>query len=101
MHGRTISVTTYVTVCVVLVLLTFLTMGVSLIPMRGVWHIVAGLAIGACKATLVVLFFMHALLSDRVTWTVIVVMTFWLGLLLVLTFSDYLTRGMLPFTPGH
>jgi len=26
---------------------------------------------------------------------------FWLGILLVLTLTDYFTRGIIPFTPGH
>jgi cytochrome c oxidase subunit 4 len=101
MPERTISVRTYVVVCAVLVLFTFLTVGVSFIPLKGVWHIVLGLTIGACKATLVVLFFMHALFSPRLTWTVIIVMSFWLGILLVLTLADYFTRDMVPFMPGH
>ncbi len=99
-HG-TISTATYILVCGILVALTLLTVGVSFIPLPGVWHIVLGLLIAACKATLVVLFFMHALISDRVTWIVIAVMTFWLGILFVLSLSDYFTRGMVPFMPGH
>ncbi len=64
-HERTISPATYIVVCVILVLLTVLTVGVSFLPVHGVWHIVFGLAIALCKASLVVLFFMHALLSTR------------------------------------
>ena len=44
------------------------------------------------KATLVVLFFMHVKYSTRLTWAVVVGSVFWLGILLALTFSDYLTR---------
>jgi cytochrome c oxidase subunit 4 len=101
MAHRTISVTTYVIVCALLVLLTVLTVAVSFIPVAGYWHIVIGLAIAVCKASLVVLFFMHVLLSDRVTWAVIAVSGFWLGILLVLTLGDYFTRNMIPFVPGH
>jgi cytochrome c oxidase subunit 4 len=101
MAERLIAVKTYVVVCVILVLLTFLTVGVSFIPLRGVWHIVLGLGIATCKATLVVLFFMHVLISPRLTWTVVIVMSFWLGILFVLTLSDYFTREMVPFIPGH
>src|SRR5262249_4775978 len=57
MHGRTISPLTYTIVCVLLVLLTVLTVGVSTLPLEGVWHLVIGLAIAVCKASLVVLFF--------------------------------------------
>jgi cytochrome c oxidase subunit IV len=101
MAERLIAPRTYIIVCVILVLLTLLTLSVSFVHLPGVWHIVAGLIIGLCKASLVVLFFMHALVSPRLTWIVIAVSCFWLGLLLVLTLCDYLTRGMVPFMPGH
>ena len=54
----------------------------------------AALAIAVFKATLVVLFFMHVKYSTRLTWAVVVGSVFWLGILLVLTMSDYLTRGV-------
>lgn len=101
MAERTISVPTYVLVCVLLVLLTFLTLGVSFADLPPLWHVVAGMVIAACKASLVVLFFMHVLISPRVTWIVIVVVCFWVGVLFVLTLSDYFSRGMIPLTPGH
>ncbi len=101
MGERTISTRTYVIVCALLVLLTVLTVGISFIPLPGLWHIVFGLTIAVCKASLVVLFFMHALISDRVTWLVIAIVVFWMGILLVLTLGDYFTRGLIPFTPGH
>jgi cytochrome c oxidase subunit 4 len=102
MPERAISSSTYLVVCAALIVLTFLTLGVSFIPLKpGVWHIVIGLIIALCKAMLVVLFFMHALISPRLTWAVILVASFWLGILLVLTFSDYFSRGMVFFMPGH
>jgi cytochrome c oxidase subunit 4 len=81
--------------------LTFLTVGVSFLHVPGVWHIVIGLIIAVCKASLVVLFFMHLLLSSRLTWIVVVVVCFWMGILLVLTLGDYFSRDMVPFMPGH
>ena len=48
--------------------------------------------IAVAKATLVVLFFMHVRYSTRLTWVVVAGSVFWLGILLALTFSDYLTR---------
>jgi cytochrome c oxidase subunit 4 len=101
MPERTISTWTYVLVCALLVLLTCLTVGVSFLPLTGVWHLVLGLLIAVTKATLVVLFFMHVIISPRLTWIVIIVACFWLGILFVLTLADYFTRGMVPFTPGH
>ncbi len=101
MPSHTIPVWTYVLVCLVLILLTLLTLGVSFMHLTGGWHIAFGLVIAVCKGSLVVLFFMHALHSPRLTWIVILVTLFWLLLLLVLTLADYVTRGMIPFTPGH
>ncbi len=76
-------------------------MGISFLPLPGAWHLVFGLAIALCKGSLVVLFFMRALVSSRLTWIVIAVACFWLGLLVVLTLGDYFSRGLVPFTPGH
>ncbi len=50
------------------------------------------LVIATIKAALVILFFMHAIHSSRLTWVVIIASFVWLGVLFVLTFSDYLTR---------
>jgi cytochrome c oxidase subunit 4 len=40
-----------------------------------------------------VLFFMHVKYSTRLTWAVVMGSVFWLGILLALTMSDYLTRA--------
>jgi cytochrome c oxidase subunit 4 len=101
MAERLIAPRTYVIVCVLLVLLTFLTVALSFLRLPEIWHVVIGLLIGAVKATLVALFFMHVIASPRVTWIVILVTLFWLGILFVLTLNDYFTRGMIPFAPGH
>jgi len=101
MAHRTIAPGTYIIVCVILVLLTILTVSVSFVPLVGAWHLAIGLAIATCKASLVVLFFMHVIASSRLTWAVIVVGVFWLGILFVLTFNDYINRGMVPRMPGH
>jgi cytochrome c oxidase subunit 4 len=92
---------TYITVCVILVLLTILTTAVSFLPLHGPWHIVVGLIIAFCKASLVVMIFMHVLISPRLTTAVVLVSCFWLGLLLVLTLGDYMTRGIVPNMLGH
>ena len=51
------------------------------------------LAIAGVKAALVILFFMHVIHSTRLTWVVVIGSFLWLGVLFVLTFADYLTRG--------
>ena len=58
----------------------------------GPWNIVVALAIATFKATLVVLFFMHAKYSPKRTQLVIICAIFWLGIMLALTLSDYETR---------
>ena len=58
----------------------------------GQLNIVIALAIASLKATLVVLFFMHAKYSPKRTQLVIVCAIFWLGIMLALTLSDYQTR---------
>ena len=84
-----------------LLALTILTVAVSFAPLAGKWHIVCGLAIAAVKAALVLLFFMHVLHSTSVTRAVIVVSITGVCILLVLTYTDYFSRGMLPGMPGH
>jgi cytochrome c oxidase subunit IV len=101
MAERTIAPRTHVVVCGALIALTVLTVGISFAPLPGIWHSVIGMAIAVCKASLVVLFFMHVLVSPRLTWAVIAVACFWLAILFVLTMNDYFSRGMLPYTPGH
>jgi len=58
----------------------------------GPFNVVIALAIATMKATLVVLFFMHARYSPKRTQLVIVCAVFWLGIMLALTLSDYNTR---------
>jgi len=58
----------------------------------GRFNIVVALAIATIKATLVVLFFMHAKYVPRRTKLVIMAGIFWLALLLFMTLSDYFSR---------
>ena len=52
------------------------------------------LTIAGIKATLVILFFMHAIHSTRLTWIVIISSFLWLAVFFVLTFADVLTRKL-------
>ena len=58
----------------------------------GPFNIVIALAIASLKATLVVLYFMHARYSPNRTHMVIIAAVFWLAIMLALTLSDYVTR---------
>ncbi|HEY2762030.1 MAG TPA: cytochrome C oxidase subunit IV family protein [Pirellulales bacterium] len=100
-HENIISVRVYVVVLTALIALTFLTVGISFIPLSSMWHVSLGLMIGSIKATLVALIFMHVIHSPRLTWIVIAVALLWLLILVSLTFTDYLTRGLVPGMPGH
>ena len=71
---------------------TYLTVQAALFDL-GALNTVVALTIAVFKAALVVLFFMHVKYSTRLTWAVVVGSVFWLGILLVLTLSDYLTRA--------
>jgi len=83
---------TYYLVFAVLMFCTYLTWQVAYFDL-GPMNTVAALAIAIFKATLVVLFFMHVKYSTRLTWAVVVGSVFWLGIMLALTMSDYLTRA--------
>jgi cytochrome c oxidase subunit 4 len=83
---------TYYVIYVILLVCTYLTWQVAYFDLRA-WNTVAALAIAVFKASIVVLFFMHVKYSSRLTWVVVFGSIFWLGILLALTFNDYLTRA--------
>jgi len=83
---------TYYAIFAILMLCTLATVLIAFVDL-GPFNTVAALTIAVFKAVLVILFFMHVKYSTRLTWAVVVGSVFWLGILLVLTMSDYLTRG--------
>jgi len=56
-------------------------------------NVIVALVIATCKASLVVLFFMHAYYSTKRTKLIIICGVFWLAIMLFLTMSDYATRS--------
>jgi cytochrome c oxidase subunit 4 len=95
-HGHaapqhTTTLIMYFGVFAALMLLTVLTVWISRIDL-GAYNTAVALAVAIVKATLVILFFMHVIHSTRLTWVVVLGSFLWLGVLFVLTFSDYLTR---------
>jgi cytochrome c oxidase subunit 4 len=100
-HPALLSPLSFTIVFLILAALTIATVAISFAPLHSPWHIVIGLSIAAIKASLVVLFFMHVIASPRLTWIVIAISITWIVILFTLTFSDYLTRGLVLFTPGH
>src|SRR5215469_7147850 len=85
----------YVKVFVALIILTALTTGVAYIDL-GALNTVAALVIAVCKATLVVLFFMHLKEQAGMTRVVIIAALLWLSVLIVLSLNDRFTRHWLP-----
>jgi cytochrome c oxidase subunit 4 len=51
------------------------------------------MAISVAKGLLIVLFFMHVRYSRPLLWVFVGAGFFWLGIMLVLAMSDYMTRG--------
>jgi len=65
----------------------------------GPLNTVLAISIAFAKAALIILYFMHVRYSSRVIWVYAVTGFFWLAILIVLSMSDFLTRGWLP-APG-
>jgi cytochrome c oxidase subunit 4 len=82
----------YYTIFGILMLCTYLTVQIAFIDL-GAMNTVAALAIAVFKAVLVILFFMHVKYSTRLTWAVVLGSVFWLGIMLALTLTDYMTRA--------
>lgn len=100
MAEHVVSRKTYIVVWGALMVLMILTAGLSRINL-GEWSTVVALAIAAIKALLVILFFMHVRYeSQKMAWVFVLAGFFWLGILLALTMTDYLTRGSLGVV-GH
>ena len=92
MSEHIVSKTTYFIIFGALIAFTVLTVLVAQIDL-GKMNAVVALTIAVVKATLVVLYFMHVRYSSRLTWVFVGAGFFWLGIMVVLTLSDYATRG--------
>jgi cytochrome c oxidase subunit IV len=89
-----VSPKVYVVIFLSLIAGTILTV-VAAFQNFGQLNIVIALAIATVKASLVVLFFMHARYSPRRTHLVIICAVFWLAIMLALTLTDYQSRPIL------
>jgi cytochrome c oxidase subunit 4 len=92
MSEHIVSAKTNIAVWLALLGLTGVTAGVAFIDL-GPFNTIVALVIACIKMTLVILYFMHVRYSSRLTWAVVGAGFFWLALLLLLTLSDYITRG--------
>jgi len=90
--GHQVSLRVYFVIFGALMALTALTV-VAAMKDLGDFNTVVALAIACTKAVLVVLYFMHVRYSTKLTWAVVAGGFLWLILLLLMTLSDYITRG--------
>lgn len=91
MSTHIVPVRTYYLIFLTLMVCTAITVAVAYVDL-GRLNAVVAMAIAVLKATLVVLFFMHVKYSTKLTWAVVIGSVFWLGILIVMTAGDYLTR---------
>ena len=92
MSNHIVPVRTYYLIFLILMVCTAITVAVAFVDL-GPLNAVVAMTIAVLKATLVVLFFMHVKYSTRLTWAVVLGSVFWLGILIVMTAGDYLTRA--------
>src|SRR5215470_9116258 len=99
MSEHVVAKRVYILVFAVLIAFTVLTTAVAYIDL-GPFNTVVALAIAVCKASLVVLFFMHMKYSPGMTRIVLAAAVGWLTILLALTLGDVHTRHWLPAPHG-
>lgn len=87
-------VRTYVAIFIALLVFTATTIFVAFQDL-GPFNDIVALSIAVTKMVLVILFFMHAKYSTRLTRLVVVSAFAWLVILIGFTLSDYMTRGWL------
>jgi cytochrome c oxidase subunit 4 len=92
MAERIVPIKVYAQVLIALLILTATTCAVSFIDL-GKMNAVVALVIAFFKASLVALIFMHLRYSRRLFQIIAIAGLFWLGILISLTMSDFLTRG--------
>ena len=88
------SVGTYVKILLALLVATGVTTAVARVDLGG-FSVVVALGIASVKMILVALFFMHIRHSTKLTRLVVLGGLLWLGILLLLTMTDFATRGIL------
>jgi cytochrome c oxidase subunit 4 len=101
MSQHVVPVRTYVAVFLALLALTLATVAAAAVDLgepevaglRLPLNVIVALTIACVKAFLVILFFMHVKYGERLVQIVIASSFVWLFILIVITMSDYLSRG--------
>src|SRR5579872_4733150 len=95
MQGHVVDKKIYFVIFGSLLALTGLTTGVAYVDL-GEWNTIVALIIACCKATLVVLFFMHLRWSTHLMRVVLLSALLWLAILISLTTTDFFSRDWTP-----
>jgi len=99
MAGHVSPKSTYYAIFGALMVLTIVTIVVAYQPL-GSWNFPVAISIAITKATLVILFFMHAKYSSRLTKMFVGTAFFFLLVMLTLTMTDNLSRGFKTYPGG-
>lgn len=85
---------TNLAVFVALMVLLFLTVGAAYLDL-GAFGLPVAMAIATIKAVLILLYFMHIRYASRLQWIFSGAAFLWLGIMILITMSDYISRGWL------
>ncbi len=99
MAGHISPKSTYYAIFGALMVLTAVTVGVAFVNL-GSFNFPVAIGIAITEATLVILFFMHAKYSSRLTKMFVGTAFFFLFILLALSLTDYLSRGLKTYPGG-
>ena len=99
MAGHISPKSTYYAIFGALMVLTGITVAVAFVNL-GAFNFPVAIGIAITKATLVILFFMHAKYSSKLTQLFVGMSFFFLLILLTLTLTDYLSRGLKTYPGG-
>ncbi len=99
-HTHHVSMTTYYKVFGFLMVMLFVTVGAWYVDeyyfSLGSWSIPIAVAIATVKAVAIVLLFMHVKFSSKLVQIFACTGLVFMGIMFVLTFNDYFTRGWVP-----
>ena len=99
MQGHVVPKKIYFLIFGALLGFTALTTGVAFVDL-GKWNTIVALIIAGCKATLVILFFMHLRWSTALCRVVLLSALLWLAILISLTTTDIFSRDWIPVPEG-
>ena len=99
-HTHHVSMGTYYAVFAFLMVMLFVTVGAWYIDEHvrplGSWSIPIAVGIATVKAVAIVLIFMHVKFSSKLVQIFACTGLVFMGIMFVLTFNDYFTRGWVP-----